>query len=211
MIGKHSVPKEHFEDLAHQRAASALGMWVFLITEVMLFGGLFTAYVVYRSAYAAAFAEASRHLDVALGGINTGVLIASSLMMALAVHSSQAGNRRMLALFLFLTMLLGLLFLGVKAIEYHDKYSHNLVPGISFRYPGANPGQAELFLALYFVMTGLHALHLIVGIGVLAVILLLALLGRYSPDYHTPVELAGLYWHFVDIVWIFLFPLFYLI
>jgi len=186
-------------------------MWVFLVTEIMFFGGMFTAYVAYRAAYPGAFAAASSHLDLHLGGINTAVLIASSLTMALAVYGAQVGNRNMLIGFLVFTIVLGGVFLGIKAIEYHHKFEDHLVPGHSFSFPGSKPLNAQLFFSLYFAMTGMHALHMIIGIGLLTFLVVQASRGRFSPEYHSPVEMTGLYWHFVDIVWIFLFPLLYLI
>ncbi len=203
--------RHQFDDAAQQYEASALGMWVFLVTEIMFFGGVFTAYVAYRSAYPGAFGHASEHLDLTLGAINTAVLIASSLTMALAVHASQLGKRAGLLTFLLLTMVLGSVFLGIKAVEYTDKFHHHLVPGAHFAFPGPDARQAEIFFSLYFAMTGLHALHMVIGLGVLAVLFLQARKGRFGTGYHTPIEIAGLYWHFVDIVWIFLFPLLYLI
>ncbi len=209
---RHPDLAHHFDSMAQQREASSLGMWVFLVTEIMFFGGMFTAYMVYRTYYPAAFAGASHHLNIVLGGINTAVLICSSLTMALAVLGSQVGNRRMLAGFLVLTILLGLIFLGIKAVEYHHKFEEHLVPGPNFRYPqGQHVQQMQLFFSIYFAMTGMHALHMVIGIVTLGVLLVLSLRGRYTPEYHAPVELTGLYWHFVDIVWIFLFPLLYLI
>jgi cytochrome c oxidase subunit 3 len=201
----------HFDDAEQQREASSLGMWLFLVTEIMFFGGVFTAYVAYRAAYGSAFVHASHHLDILLGATNTAVLIASSLTMALAVHAAQTGSKRALQLFLVLTMVLGSVFLGIKAVEYAHKFHEGHVPGPFFTWEGPEAGQAELFFSLYFGMTGLHALHMIIGIGVLTVLLVEATRGRYGPHYNTPVELTGLYWHFVDIVWIFLFPLLYLI
>lgn len=201
----------HFDNLEQQREAGTLGMWVFLITEVMFFGGLFTAYVVYRSFNPTDFAQASNELDIVLGGINTAVLISSSLTMALAVYCSQVGNRKGLILFLALTLLLGLTFLGIKVVEYGEKFAHHLFPGPSFSFTKGDPQKAELFFSLYFAMTGLHALHMVVGVGIITALIIMAARGRFSPEYHTPVELSGLYWHFVDIVWIFLFPLLYLI
>lgn len=209
-MSKSSTALAHqFDDMQQQFEAASVGMWVFLATEVMFFGGLFAGYAAYRSKYPAAFAEGSHHLDVLLGGINTAVLIASSLTMALAVHSAQLGKRRALVLFLILTMLLGSVFLGIKYVEYSHKWHAHLVPGRHFQYEGQP--QVELFLSFYFAMTGMHALHMVVGVGLMLVLLGLALRGRFSPDYYTPVEMGGLYWHFVDIIWIFLFPLLYLI
>ncbi|MBI4470547.1 MAG: cytochrome c oxidase subunit 3 family protein [Acidobacteria bacterium] len=188
-----------------------MGMWLFLVTEIMFFGGLFTAYLVYRTYYPQAFAGASHHLDLTLGGINTLVLIASSLTMALAVYGSQTGKRSMLLPFLVLTFLLGAAFLGIKAVEYHHKWIDHLVPGASFVYPGGSAQHAQLFFSIYFAMTGMHAFHMVIGLGILVFLMVQARQGRYTPGYHAPVELSGLYWHFVDIVWIFLFPLLYLI
>jgi len=210
--GAANLAHQHqFDDAAQQYEASTLGMWVFLVTEILFFGGVFTAYVAYRWAYPAAFGHASNHLDLTLGTINTAVLITSSLTMALAVHASQEGERRSLVLFLLLTMLLGATFLGIKGVEYAHKFHQHLVPGPWFSYSGVDAKQAELFFSLYFAMTGLHALHMVIGLGVLTVLVILAYRGRYGRAYHTPIEISGLYWHFVDIVWIFLFPLLYLI
>jgi len=200
-----------FDDAEQQQEASSLGMWVFLATEIMFFGGLFTGYAAYRSSYPAAFGEASRRLDIVLGGINTAVLIASSLSMAMAVHSAQTGNRRKLVRLLLFTMLLGLTFLGIKFFEYFQKFQEHLVPGSQFVFSGPNARHAELFFSFYFMMTGMHALHMIIGICVMAILAALALRRKFSPEYYTPVEVAGLYWHFVDIVWVFLFPLLYLV
>jgi cytochrome c oxidase subunit 3 len=177
----------------------------------MFFGGAFTAYVAYRSAFPGAFAHASSHLNLFWGGLNTVVLIGSSLTMALAVHGAQVSDRRLLLLGLALTIALGSVFLGVKAIEYGHKFEHGLVPGPYFTYAGEDAHNAELFFSVYFAMTGLHAMHMVIGIGILVVLLLRAYGGAYGRHYYTPVEMTGLYWHFVDIVWIFLFPLLYLI
>jgi cytochrome c oxidase subunit III len=216
MAGAHATqhPKlqHHFDNLEQQFEASALGMWLFLVTEILFFGGLFAAYTIYRLMYPRAFAEASHELDVVLGGVNTAVLIGSSLTMAMAVWAAQLGKRGKQLLFLALTIVLGVTFLGIKAVEYSHKFEHGLVPGPNFRFESAHdPGHSQLFFSLYFVMTGLHAVHMIVGIGVMAVLFVMAFKGRFTRAYHTPVEVSGLYWHFVDIVWIFLFPLLYLI
>jgi len=201
----------HFDSVDQQREAANLGMWLFLVTEVMFFGGVFMAYILYRWKYHDAYVAASHHLDVTLGGLNTAVLIGSSLTMALAVRAAQVGNKKHLVLFLVLTILLGGVFLGVKGVEYSAKFEHHLFPGHDFHFEGANAREAQLFFILYFFMTGLHALHMIVGIGVMAVLTIMAQRGRFTPEYYNPIECAGLYWHFVDIVWIFLFPLLYLI
>lgn len=186
-------------------------MWIFLITEIMFFGGLFAGYVVYRNAYPEAFAEASRHLGVVLGAVNTAVLICSSLTMALAVDAAQTGKRKALVGFLLLTILLGSVFLGIKVMEYSHKFHEHLVPGSAFVFEGPHAAQAQIFFSFYFAMTGMHALHMIIGIIILAVLVYLSWHGRFSPIYYAPVDLTGLYWHFVDIVWIYLFPLLYLI
>ncbi len=200
-----------FDDVEQQHEASWLGMWVFLGTEVLFFGGMFTGYTVYRSVYPQAFALASNRMDVLLGTINTAVLICSSLTMALAVHSSEEGRRKKIILFIVLTMILGTIFLGIKFSEYYIKYKEHLVPGMDFKFPGPQPGPAEIFFSFYFVMTGFHALHMIIGLGLQTYLLIQAARNRFSAAYYTPVEMVGLYWHFVDIVWIFLFPLLYLV
>jgi len=197
--------------MRQQRETATLGMWVFLATEVLFFGGLFAAYLVYRIWYPSTFGEASRQLHLAFGATNTAVLITSSLTMALAVRASATGRRSTLLLFLVLTMILGAAFLGIKSVEYYHKYTEHLIPGPAFRFEGSDPLHAQIFFSLYFALTGLHALHMIIGLGVLTVILIMALRGRFTIAWHTPVEVSGLYWHFVDIVWIFLFPLLYLI
>jgi cytochrome c oxidase subunit III len=206
-----SVLQGHFRDLPQQHEASSLGMWVFLVTEIMFFGGMFLAYTVNRAAYPAAFAEASRELNVRLGAFNTAVLICSSLTMALAVRAAQTGKRRSIIVYLSSTMALGAIFLAIKAVEYAEKFSHHLVPGRNFIFPGPYAAQAQLYFSLYFAMTGTHAVHMIIGEGILLVLLIEACKLRYTPEYNTPVEMTGLYWHFVDIVWIYLFPLLYLI
>jgi cytochrome c oxidase subunit III len=218
---QHPELLHHFADAQQQRDASSLGMWVFLATEVMFFGGLFCAYLIYRQWYFGDFGAASKSIDATLGATNTAVLICSSLTVVLAVWAAQTARRTLLIAMLGITMLLGLVFLGIKAIEYKDKFEEHHVPGASFSFdhvsipghPGqyANPRHAEIFFSLYFVMTGLHALHMIVGLGIFSWLLFAAWKGRFTPEYHTPVEIGGLYWHFVDIVWIYLFPLLYLI
>lgn len=210
--------------MEQQREAGTLGMWVFLVTEIMFFAGMFFAYTLYRSQYPDAFASASNHLDWKLGAFNTVVLIFSSFTMAMAVYYAQMGKRRGQVVSLILTIILGLVFLGVKAVEYYGKYQDHLIPGKIFAdnpfgpdpekmhlLPGAQMEHVEMFYWIYFAMTGMHAIHMIVGVGLLSVILFFAWRGKYGPEYHSPVEVSGLYWHFVDIVWIFLFPLLYLL
>jgi cytochrome c oxidase subunit 3 len=214
----HEALAHHFDNLEQQREAGALGMWVFIAQEVMFFGGLFLAYLIYRMKYPEAFMAASNHLDWKLGTVNTAVLITSSLTMALAVWATQMGRaRRTQVLFMGVTMLLGLVFLGIKVVEYSTKYRDGLIPIAGWFDPhfalpaGVTVQNFQMFYWIYFAMTGLHALHMIIGIGILIPIMWAAWRGRYSPEYHAPVELFGLYWHFVDIVWIFLFPLLYLL
>jgi cytochrome c oxidase subunit 3 len=208
----------HFESYDQQRDSATLGMWFFIAQEILFFGGIFMAYIVYRIANPVAFAAASHELDIRLGGFNTVVLIASSLTMALGVRAAQLGDRKKLVTFLLLTILLGLTFLGVKVVEYSAKYEHHLIPGVHWDWQGStfhdvpySPNGARQFYGLYFGMTGLHALHMIIGIGILSWMVVMARRGHWSPDNYNFVEGVGLYWHFVDIVWIFLFPLLYLI
>ncbi len=229
----HPALQHHFENMEQQREAGTLGMWVFLVTEIMFFGAMFLAYTLYRSSYPEAFASASNHLDITLGAVNTGVLILSSFTMAMAVYFTQVGKRRPQVLCLILTLVLGLVFLGIKAVEYHGKYEDKLIPGRLIPgnpfdpavqqegqppdhhklhlLPGATVKQVELFYWIYFAMTGMHALHMIIGAGLLTYLIIFSMRGRFDPEYHGPVEVIGLYWHFVDIVWIFLFPLLYLL
>ena len=211
MTERSSALAHQFNDMRQQREAATLGMWIFLCTEVMFFGALFLGFSVYRAAYPEAFAEAGRHTNLLLGSLNTAVLLTSGLTMVLAVHAAQTGRRKAQIALLLLTMLLGAVFLGVKSSEYYEEYTAHLLPALNFQYPGADAEHAELYFYFYFVMTGLHALHIVVGICVLAVMTLLSWRRRFSPAYYTPVELTGLYWGFVDIVWVFLFPLLYLI
>jgi cytochrome c oxidase subunit III len=231
-----------FKTLEQQKDSAALGMWIFLTTEVMFFGGIMLAYTVNRHAYFHAFAMGSTTLDLRLGGFNTAVLIGSSFTMAMAVWSAQTGKKQLLSMFLTLTIILGFVFLGVKYIEYAQKFHHHLVPGRNFditycvnhpskcedlkpeellvereeidRALAADPdlnSHAQLYYSAYFGMTGLHALHMVIGAGLLFWLLKQSLAGRFTPQWNTPVDVVGLYWHFVDIVWIYLFPLLYLI
>lgn len=210
----------HFETPAQQRESASLGMWAFLATEVMFFGGLFAGFLVYRFTTPQAFALASKHLSVVLGSVNTAVLLTSSLTVALAVHAGQTGDRRGQVRYLLLTMVLGVAFLAIKGVEYSEEYREHLVPGLNFSTHALHiPTDAselvvrrtQMFFVFYFFMTGLHAIHMIIGIGIFGVMALLASRGRFTPEYNTPLELSGLYWHFVDIVWVFLYPLLYLI
>jgi cytochrome c oxidase subunit 3 len=233
-----------FQTLEQQKESATLGMWTFLITEILFFGGLFLTYTINRHTYAQVFAISSRTIVLKWGAINTVVLIGSSLTMAMSVWSAQVGKKKLVTIFLLLTLILGTVFLGIKAVEYHDKYVEHHIPGVSFDmyYCTNNPGacglsdgdlarekaelkdleekvggpvavnaHSQLFFSLYFGMTGLHALHMIIGAGLLLWLIFESTKGRFTPQWNTPVENVGLYWHFVDIVWIYLFPLLYLI
>ncbi|MFH1279602.1 MAG: cytochrome c oxidase subunit 3 [Candidatus Eisenbacteria bacterium] len=262
----------HFATPEQQRESGKLGMWLFLATEILLFGGLFSAYAVYRGNHPEIFVYAHRFLSIPLGGINTMVLITSSLSMAWAVRAAQMGNRRLLVIMLSLTLLGGVGFLGIKKAEYEAKWKHGLLwgarykptheeshagdghgvdaespeaaatlemtpeipaeershvnpaaigpPGLAPEVEGMakhghvlaeEPKNVQTFFAVYFLMTGLHGIHVIVGMIVIGWVLVRALRGEFSAEYNTPVDLAGLYWHLVDLIWIFLFPLLYLI
>lgn len=221
----HHEPElvEQFDTLEQQKDASQFGMWVFLITEIMFFGGLFAAYLIYRNLYNPAFVIASSSIDITLGAINTAVLICSSLTMAMAVHSAALGARKLLIFFLVFTLVLGGVFLGIKGVEYHQKWVEHHVPGANFDFNYeraehheelARPdvaSQTSIFFSLYFAMTGMHALHMIIGAGILIALIWKAYRGAYPPHHYTMIENFGLYWHFVDIIWIFLFPLLYLV
>ena len=239
----HPAQQHHFDTMAQQKEAAVVGMWVFLLTEILFFGGLFAAYMIYRIWYFDAFAEASRSLSLFWGGLNTAVLIASSLTMAMGVRCAQTNKRQATVNWLILTMILGAVFLGVKVIEYADKFEHHHVPGYNFQWAAEHAAPAaegaateggsstepaaghrelalnadqlqlttQIYFSLYFTMTGLHALHMIIGIGLMSVITWMAWKGKFDDQYYTPAEMSGLYWHFVDIVWIFLFPLLYLV
>jgi len=215
MSHSHSHPQglvHHFDDLGQQKEAATLGMWGFLITEILFFGGLITSYIVLRALYPEVFLYGSHQLDWKLGGVNTLVLLISSLTMAFAVHAAHEGNQKGTYRYLIATMFFGAIFLVVKYFEYMAKVDHHLIPGTaSFTFHDTDPGHAQIFFFLYFAMTGVHALHMIVGIGFVGWIARNVKKGMYTKDYYNPVEMTGLYWHFVDIVWIFLYPLLYLI
>ena len=217
MSTNHSVLAHHFEDLEQQRETETMGMWIFLATEVLIFGAVFTGYTVYRLRYPHDFEAASSRLNVLIGSINTLVLLSSSLTMALSVHATRVGRQQMLRTCLLLTILLGGTFLCLKALEYYEDYRENLVPVLRFEpgewtemHPPANPQHVQLMLVFYYIMTGLHAVHMLVGMGLLIWLVLRARKGELTPVRYIAVEVVGLYWHFVDIVWIFLLPLLYL-
>ena len=228
MLPQH---RHHFETEQQRREAGSFGMWLFLLTEIMFFGGMFFAYLLYRNWYNPAFVAASNQLNVTEGAINTVILIASGFFMALGVWAAEVRKQKLLVIFLVLTTIFGCAFLVVKADEYHEKWEKHHIPGSSFdirefvnppidaktgkpdQVPMA-PDMAQktqIFFFLYFAMTGMHALHMIIGIGLLAWLIYRAQRGEFSSGYVAPIENFGLYWHFVDIVWLFLFPLLYLI
>ena len=201
-----------FETMEQQDESVTLGNVAgVLATEAPFSAAFFLLYTVYRLKFPEAFVECSKLMDLRLGAINTGVLLTSSLSMAFAVNSAEEGNENATVGWILLTMILGTLFLGIKLFEYHHKFVEHLVPGPQFYLNSIHHQEAQIFFSLYFAMTGLHALHMIIGLGVLAVIAAMAKKGKFTPTYSNPVRIAGLYWHFIDIIWIFLFPLLYLI
>jgi cytochrome c oxidase subunit 3 len=212
--------RHHFADMEQQKNAASLGMWLFLGTEVMFFGGMFLAYLIYRRWYFNEFVAASRSLNLPIGTINTAILICSSLSVALGIRAAQLNKRVQTVVMLVLTLVFGLAFLGVKAYEWREKFVEHHVPGATFHFEDAMPGHPEVkinpqhvqvFFSMYFAMTGMHALHMIIGVGIFLVLIYMAWKGKFYSEYYTPLENAGLYWHFVDVIWIYLFPLFYLI
>ncbi len=222
-MSKPLYVEQQFEDIEQQTHSATLGMWVFLSTEILFFGVLFVSYMVYRTRWPEAFRHGSRDLELWIGGVNTAVLLTSSLFMAVAVRAAALGDNRHVVRFLGLTIVFGLIFLGFKGFEYSLEIREHLVPGINFtsippdetglppsqQHP--RPEQERLFMLFYFIMTGFHALHMIAGIGVLTTLLIMTRRGHFSAEYHNPIEIAGLYWHFVDIVWVFLYPALYLL
>lgn len=202
--------REHFATPRQQRETASAGMWIFLATEVMMFGGLFTAYTVYRLSAPQAFNLGSADMEIVLGAVNTALLICSSFTMALAVHSAEVGKRKLIAVFLIVTMILGAAFLGIKFTEYYLHYQHHKVPGFWFEDSSPDAARVQMFFVFYFIMTGLHSIHMLIGIGLLFVLLVRTLMGSFSAEYHTPIDMVGLYWSFVDIVWVFLYAILYL-
>jgi cytochrome c oxidase subunit 3 len=248
MVAEHTEHEDrpelrhHFADVEQQRNAASLGMWWFLGTEIMFFGGMFCGYLIYRRIYFPEFAAASSSIDLKWGTLNTAVLICSSLTVAMAVRAAQMGKRQLQVKLLLATLFFGIVFLGIKGKEWTDKYKEHHIPTFSDYNAVSGEGdltkghekllgldkvandpaklqerkaeiqqRTKIFFSLYFALTGMHAIHMIVGVGIFAVITFMAWKGRFTPEYHTPLEIAGLYWHFVDIVWIYLFPLLYLI
>lgn len=209
MSDRHLEPQ--YATMHQQAETAAFGMWVFIATEVLFFGGMLFAYTYARATYPEGFAEAGRHAKVVIGTVNTVVLLTSSALMAWAVHAAERGRRRALTVLLVLTALLGVVFLGLKGFEYYQEWTEGLVPGIRFEEAGPHAAAIALFYFLYFVLTGVHGLHVTIGIGLVAIMAVRAWRGAFSAGWYTPVEITGLYWHFVDIVWIVLYPLIYLV
>jgi cytochrome c oxidase subunit III len=210
LAGGHVLP-HHFETPEQAFESSKLGLWLFLVTEILLFGGLFVGYIIYRSLYPATFHEASHHLNRIMGAINTVVLICSSFSMAMAVQKVQENKRNVAFFLLLFTFLCGATFMCIKYFEYAHKFHEGLLPGAHFTFEGIKAPKADLFFSLYFMMTGLHGIHVLAGMGLIFWVMVRTKKGRFSNEYYTPVELTGIYWHLVDLVWIYLFPLLYLI
>lgn len=206
----HVIP-HHFESAEQAFESSKLGTWLFLVTEVLLFGGLFVAYIIFRSLYPETFHECSHHLNKIYGGINTIVLICSSLTMALAVDRTRQNDSAKANQYLLMTLFCACTFMVIKYIEYTHKFHEGLLPGASFTNEVIKAPKADLFFSLYFMMTGLHGIHVLVGMGLISWILVRSNRGHFNSAYYTPVEMVGIYWHLVDLVWIYLFPLLYLI
>lgn len=201
----------HFSEAEQQRESAKLGMWIFLITEVLLFSGLFTAYAVYRAWFPDMFMNAHKYLNVTLGTINTVVLITSSVTVALAIRSMQLNNRRQTIIFLVVTLLLAATFLVIKYFEYSHKFHLGQLPGKYYTFTGVDGTNPHVFFSVYFLLTSLHGIHVIAGIIAIIWVLRRTIKNHFSAEYYTPIENAGLYWHLVDLVWIYLFPLLYLI
>ncbi len=208
--GGHVVP-HHFESAEQAYQSSKTGLWLFLVTEILLFGGLFVAYIIYRALYPATFHECSHHLNRVMGAINTVVLICSSFSMAMAVQKVQQNQKKTAVYLLLFTLLCAATFMVIKYFEYTHKIHEGLLPGAHFSYEAIKAPKADLFFSLYFMMTGLHGIHVLVGMGLITWVMIRTRRGDFSRQYYTPVDLTGLYWHLVDLIWIYLFPLLYLI
>jgi len=203
--------QHHFVDSDQQFDSAKFGMWIFLVTEILFFGGLFAAYIVYRAWYPELFTLASEELNTLWGGVNTLVLIGSSLTVAMAIKSAQQNQKKAITINLLITIALACIFMVIKYFEYTHKFEIGIFPGEFYTYEGVDHPQANIFFSLYYMMTGLHGIHVVIGIGLMIWLVLRARKNHFDSEYYTPVEITGLYWHLVDIIWIFLFPLFYLI
>lgn len=211
MSHSNSHVAHHFVDSDQQFESSKLGMWLFLVTEILFFGGLFVAYIVFRAWHPDLFIQAAETLNTTLGAINTVVLIVSSLTIALAIRAAQLNQQKNLLLYLGSTIALATTFMVIKYFEYMDKFSKGIYPAGSYSYTGIEHEMAGVFYSIYYMMTGLHGIHVVIGIGIIAWLMIKAKKGAFNSEYYTPVEITALYWHLVDIIWIFLFPLMYLI
>lgn len=209
-VVKHEVP-HHFDNAAQAFESSKMGVWLFLVTEILLFGGLFVVYIMYRAMYPEMFHEAHHHLNRVLGAVNTVVLICSSFTMAMAVGATQRNDTNRANQYLLITLFCAFLFMVVKYVEYTHKFHEGLLPGAFFSFESAEHPKIALFFSLYFMMTGLHGIHVLVGMGLILWCLIRSNKGHFGSDYYTPVEMTGIYWHLVDLIWIYLFPLLYLI
>ncbi len=203
--------QHHFHDEAQQAEAAKLGTWLFLLTEILLFGGLFCAYAIFRAWYPEMFWEAHKQLNVVLGSVNTVVLISSSVTMALAIRSMQLNNRKHTLWFLIATFAFAMTFLVIKYFEYEHKIHLGQLPGKYYTFTGLEGANPHVFFSIYFAMTGLHGFHVLVGMVLIGWMMIRTVKGTISAEYYTPIEMTGLYWHLVDLIWIFLFPLLYLI
>jgi len=203
--------QHHFSEMAQQNDSAKLGMWIFLLTEILTFGGLFVAYAVYRAWNPDMFLMAHKALDVQMGALNTVVLILSSVTMALGIRAIQLDNPKQSVRFLVITIGFAVMFLVVKYFEYAHKFHVGQLPGKFYSYTGIEGTNPHIFFSIYFMMTGLHALHILIGIGLLSWVIRKTRQNIFSSQYYAPVENVGLFWHLVDMIWIFLFPLFYLI
>lgn len=203
--------QHHFIDSEQQFESAKLGMWIFLVTEILFFGGLFAAYIVYRSWYPELYLLASEELNTLWGGVNTVVLIGSSLTVAMAIRSAQLNQIKGLIYNLYITIGLACVFMVIKFFEYSHKFHLGIYPGSYYTYEGIAHEKANIFFSIYYMMTGVHGLHVTIGIGLMIWLVVKAKRGVFHSGYYTPVEITGLYWHLVDIIWIFLFPLLYLI
>jgi len=204
-------PESQFATLEQQAEVAVFGMWVFLATEVLFFGGMLFSYAVYRGMFPDGFAEAGRHTKIVIGTVNTVILLTSSFVVAWGVHLAERGRGRGVAVLLGVAALFGIAFLGLKGLEYYQEWDEGLVPGLRFEEQGPHAQAIELFYFLYFMLTGVHGLHVTIGVVLLGTMAVRAWRGAFSSGYYTPVEVSGLYWHFVDIAWIFLYPLIYLV
>ncbi|MCB0390863.1 MAG: cytochrome c oxidase subunit 3 family protein [Bdellovibrionales bacterium] len=210
IVGGHKVA-HHFESAEQEFQASKLGIWLFLCTEILMFGGLFVGYVVFHNIYPEMFAEGAKHLDWKLGSLNTVVLLVSSFTMVLSIYYAQTNQSKKTSNMLLITFLCGLIFMVIKAFEYNHKIHMGLLPGELFTYENAQTANLAMYFSFYFLMTGLHGSHVLIGMGLIFWLWLRSRKNEFNKDYYTPLEIVGLFWHLVDVIWIYLFPLLYLV